>query len=209
MSKANTGVDDHAKVKVRVIEFELEGSNATVENSIRQLTTALTPRNGTVKVISPKPPAKELSGAATEVEDVSDTEVVDEETQEPNGDTPQVKKPARPKSKPKTPEYIHDLMTPEQMATFKQFAKDKNVTSKNKQYLVASYWLKENGVSATVNADKIYSCYKNAGWSIGFNDWGQTFHNLVHSEHMRKAGTPGEFAINPLGEDAVTKGTEA
>jgi len=35
----------------------------------------------------------------------------------------------------------------------------------------------------------------------------QTFRNLVHSQQMRKAGN-GEFAINPSGEDAVTKGTE-
>src|SRR6266700_2502708 len=77
--------------------------------------------------------------------------------------------------------------------------------SKNQQYLVAAYWLKEHGNSPTVTADKIYTCYKTANWSAGFNDWSQTFHNLVHAEYMRKVGK-GEFAINPTGEHLVKKG---
>jgi hypothetical protein len=49
-----------------------------------------------------------------------------------------------------------------------------------------------------VNADKIYTCFKMAPWPTPFNNWAQTFHNLVHTEHMRKVGT-AEFAINSLG----------
>ena len=208
MPKSNTGVDDHAKVKVRVIEFELEGSNATVENSIRQLTTALTPRNGSVKVLPPKAPNKELSTASTEVEDVIDAEVVDEETNVTDSETTSAKKAARVKSKPKPPNYIHDLMVGDQLKAFKEFAKEKAPTSRPKQYLVATYWLREHGGSPTVNADKIYTCFRNAPWPLGFTDWRAPFDSLVHTEHMRKVGV-GEFAINPPGEEAVTKGTEA
>jgi hypothetical protein len=202
MPKANTGVDDHAKVKVRVIEFELEGSNATVENSIRQLTTALTPRNGTVKALPPKPANKELSGAATEIEEVIDAEVVEEETSEPSGDTPQPKKTPKVKAKPKAPTYLHDLMDPAKLAEFKAFAAAKNPTTRPKQYLTATYWLKEHGGNPTVNADKIYTCFKTADWPTNFNDWRAPFDRLVHEEDMRKTGV-GEFAINPTGEAKV------
>ena len=90
---------------------------------------------------------------------------------------------------------------------FKLFAKEKAPTSRNRQYLVAALWLKENANSATVNVDKIYTCFKTAGWSVGFNDWRAPFDNLVYTEQMRKV-TPGEFAINPLGEDTVNSGKE-
>jgi hypothetical protein len=107
--------------------------------------------------------------------------------------------------KSKAPEYIPDLIADRE--AFKTFAKEKAATSRNRQYLVAALWLKENANSATVNADKIWTCFKTAGWSIGFNDWRAPFDNLVRNEQMRKV-TPGEFAINPLGEDAVNSGKE-
>jgi hypothetical protein len=40
MPKGSGVVEDRAKVKFRFIEFELEGGNAAVENSVRNLTTA-------------------------------------------------------------------------------------------------------------------------------------------------------------------------
>lgn len=55
MAKGNPGADDHAKVKVRVIEFELEGGNAidicnlaglfTSSNTKKILDMQLTRRN--------------------------------------------------------------------------------------------------------------------------------------------------------------------
>src|SRR5690242_10975476 len=112
MAKSNTGADDHAKVKVRVIEFELEGGNATVENSIRQLTTALTNRPVGPKVI-PAKQVKDLHAAnnGTETIDEPEVEVLEPELVESNGDAQPQKKTPRVKSKPKPPTYLHDLMT--------------------------------------------------------------------------------------------------
>lgn len=202
MPKGNPGGDDHAKVKVRVIEFELEGGNATVENSIRQLTTALTSRGSAPRAIAPPPKNNnELAAAAPQPEEeVVDSEVMEPETVDTNGNGASAPaRPSRPK-KFKPPTYLHDLIT--DTAGFKEFAKEKAPDSKTKQYLAAAYWLKEVGKCPTVNADKIYTCYKTAEWSVGFNDWAQTFHNLVFTEHMRKVAK-GEFAINPTGEEVV------
>jgi hypothetical protein len=196
------GVDDHAKVKVRVVEFELEGANATVENSIRQLTQAITATRIAPKPAPPKQP-KELNGTTIEHEVVQDPEpeVVDAEPVE-NGDAPPAKKMPRTKAKPKAPTYLHDLMEGTQLAAFKAFAKEKNPTTRPKQYLTAAYWLKEHGGHPTVNADKIYTCFKNADWQTNFNDWRATFDRLVYEEDLRKTGI-GEFAINPTGEAKV------
>ncbi len=65
------------------------------------------------------------------------------------------------------------------------------------------YWLKEMNGTPMVNMDGIYTFYKTAGWSVGFNDWAQPFHNLVHDDLIRKGETKGEFTINPTGEDVV------
>jgi hypothetical protein len=202
MAKGNPGAEDRAKVKLRVIEFELEGSNASVENSIRQLTAALTTRNGTAKpAITPK--AKELSGgAATEPEEAVDADVI--EPDENESETPAASpKTPRPKAKPKPPTYLPTMLTKDKLEEFKAFAAKKtSAMARRQQYLVAAFWMKEHGGDENVNADKVYTLFKTAGWPTNFNDWRMTFDNLVYSEHLRKVGK-GEFAINPLGEDEV------
>jgi hypothetical protein len=209
MAKGNVREEDRAKVKLRVIEFELEGANSSVENSIRQLATALTARTNGGSKLPPSKPPKELASGETE-DPAQEAEPVEAEVVDDGADAQPAKtKTARPKSKPKPPTYLPNLnLTGKNGITFKEFAKEKAPTTRPKQYLVATYWLKEHGEDQTVNADKIYTCFKTAGWPIGFNDWRAAFDQLVHSEHLRKVGV-GEFAINPLGEDAVTKGTDA
>jgi len=200
MAKGNPGAEDRAKVKLRVIEFELEGGNASVENSIRQLTAALTNRNGVAKPVAPaaKTP-KELAAAP-------DEEILEAETVEPEAEEveapPAAPKKIKVKAKPKAPEYLHDLMEGAKLDEFKEFAKQKNPVSRPTRYLAATYWLKEFGGSPTVTADKMYTCFKNADWPTNFNDWRATFDHLVHEEDMRKVGV-GEFAINPTGEAKV------
>jgi len=76
MPNGNTGGEDRAKVKLRVIEFELEGGNTSVENSIRQLTNALTIRSAITKPLHPRQP-KELTAADNSTENETD-EVVDQ-----------------------------------------------------------------------------------------------------------------------------------
>jgi hypothetical protein len=87
--------------------------------------------------------------------------------------------------------------------SLKTFAAEKKPSSKLRQYLTAMYWLKEMNGTPMVNMDGIYTFYKTAGWSVGFNDWAQPFHNLVHDDLIRKGETKGEFTINPTGEDVV------
>ena len=137
-------------------------------------------------------PEDELQDEEDEPTELSEDES-DEET------APVAPKATRVK-KPKPPEYLPDLIA--DTNAFKEFAKQKNPTSKSQQYLAAAYWLKKNANSPTVTADKIYTCFKTAPWPAGFNDWTQTFHNLVYDELMRRVGK-GEFAINPTGEHQV------
>src|ERR1700722_15680468 len=75
MAKNQGGSDDRAKVKFRVIEFELEGGNAAVENSVRNLTNAITQKNGTGSQGKPALSSNKTSAAlpaAPAVSDVAD-----------------------------------------------------------------------------------------------------------------------------------------
>ena len=203
MAKGNSGAEDRAKVKLRVIEFELEGANASVENSIRQLTNALATRNGSSKPVAPAKPQKELAGAAPE-EDVMEAEVVEPQAAEDETPAAAPKTP-RAKPKPKPPTYLPSMLSKEKFDEFKEFAaKKSSAGTRRQQYLVAAFWMKEHDGGANANADKTYTLFKTAGWSTNFTDWRATFDNLVHSEHMHKVGV-GEFSITPLGEDEVNK----
>lgn len=194
--------------KFRLVVFEGDFSDGSVSELAQAITSALRPTVPPVaRQLHNGKPAAQLTAPETEgrepVED--DEEVVEVEVTEQTENapaSPETPKTSRPK-KPKPPEYLPDLIT--DINGFKEFAKEKNPTSKNQQYLVAAYWLKRFGNTATVTADMVYTCYKTAPWPAGFNDWSQTFHNLVHAELMRKVGK-GEFAINPTGEHQVESG---
>lgn len=107
MAKGIPGAEDRAKVKLRVIEFELEGSNASVESSIRQPTQALSNRNGSpAKVVSSSKPAKELGGATTTEEaDPLEAEVVDAQETETESSAP-----ATPKAPSKNQSQKHQII---------------------------------------------------------------------------------------------------
>jgi hypothetical protein len=187
--------------RIRFIMLDADISDGNLTELTHAITSALKSGSNTpLRQIPPQLQVKTLS-PADEAEE--EEQPVDAEITEDNEGAPAPSKPARPR-KAKPPDYLPELLAGEKGAEFKTFAAEKNPTSRSKQYLVASYWLKEHGDSPTVNADKIYTCFKTAGWPTGFNNFDQPFRNLVHSDHMRKMGA-GEFAINPLGEDVINK----
>jgi hypothetical protein len=210
MATKKTQVEPQKKSnKFRLVVFEGDLSDGSISELAQALTSALKPTAPTIIRQLPKgnAPAQLLAPEQEEeVEDDEDT-VIDgnqEEQEEPTPTASVAPKTPRTKKPPKPPTYLPDLIT--DMAAFKEFAKQKAPKSKNQQYLVAAYWLKKFGGVENVSADMVYTCYKSAPWSAGFNDWSQTFHNLVHAELMRKVGK-GEFAINPTGEHQVDNPT--
>lgn len=194
--------------KFRLVVFEGDMSDGSVSEIAHALSAALRPTTSPVvrQLQNGKPAAQLIAPEAEGEERVEEEEeVVDGEPTEEAQEMPvaaETPKTSRPR-KPKPPEYLPDLIT--DINAFKEFAKEKNPTSKNQQYLVAAYWLKKFGNTATVTADMVYTCYKTAPWPAGFNNWDQTFRNLVHDELMRRVGK-GEFAINPTGEHQVESG---
>jgi hypothetical protein len=190
--------------KIKFVLVEADISDGNLSELTQAITAALRPSIVHARQINRSNNAA-LPPAGPPEDDVIEQDVTDPEEEE-SEEVAAAAKSSKPK-KPKQPEYLDELLPPDKMKAFKEFAEEKAPGNKRKKYLVATYWLREHGGNPTVNADKIYTCFRAANWSIGFSDWGQTFHNLVFADLLRRAGA-GEFALTTLGEDAVVKGTE-
>jgi hypothetical protein len=190
--------------KFRLVVFEGDFSDGSISQIAQALTSALRPSATTA-------PRQLHSGKSTgqilppdlddEVDEEEDQQIdVEDEADEPRVDAEKISKPSRQK-KTKPPVYLHDLIADADAA--KSFATEKAPSSKTKQYLTAMFWLKELNSNPTANNDKVYTFYKTVGWSTNFNDWGQTFHNLLSGDLIRKGEAKGEYTINPTGEAVV------
>ena len=199
------GNEDHAKVKLRVVEFELEGGNAAVESSIRQITHALGIRNSaSTRMAPPKSPKEIAAGNEAEIteeeETLQDVEYADAEVV--NQDAPHAKQKAKSVYRPRVPEYKHDMDVTGNGVAFKDFAAQKNPKKNTQRHLVAACWLKEHGNSPTINIDKVYTCYRTVSWPTTQPDWDANFRGQVPTSRFRRVN-PGEYAITPIGEDDV------
>lgn len=192
--------------KFRLVVFEGDFSDGSVSEIAQALTSALRPSTPTIvrRLSNGKlaahalPPEAEEELLGDEDDAVIDADTTEEAAEDEEAPGPS--KPSRPK-KSKPPTYLHDLITDGDAA--KTFATEKAPSSKARQYLTAMFWLKEINSTPTSNFDRVYTFYKTVGWNVGFNDWNQTFHNLLADDLIRKGDVKGEYAINPTGEAVV------
>jgi hypothetical protein len=213
MAKNASGPDDRAKVKFRVIEFELEGANAAVENSVRNLAAAITQKNGTGTPA--KPVIIKGSGAGpmlTAVPTAAEVEEPENSEAQPVGGAEEEaadSSPARPRvvrRPPPVPQVIDLDLTGGDMP-FAKFCEGKNLSKDTDKYLVCAYWLKEYRDTPTVTDDHIYTIFK-------FMKWPLQADVAAPLRSMKRTGwfsTPerGKYAINHLGENEVNRMTAA
>ena len=196
--------------KFRFVVFEGDFSDGSVSELAQAITSALRPTAPpVVRQLHNGKPAAQLIAPEAEGEEqgVEGEELIDDELVEDAEETPVAtpKAPRVPRPRVfKNPEFVelewNGTGTPP--VSLKDFANGKAPKSRNRKYLVAAYWLKEHAGRPNVNIDMMYSCFKTAGWSVGFKDWRAPFDNLTYSDHMRKVGT-GEFTITTLGEGVL------
>ena len=192
--------------KIRFVLVEADISDGNLSELTHAITSALKP---TMTPVHRQLPARQTVQALPEVQEPTSEEEVetapDGELEEETGeDTPRTPKP-RPKLP--LPKYLSDFNLTGNGTSFKDYIQANPLRSHVKRYLSAAMWLKEHGNSPTINADKVYTCYKTASWPLGINDWDANFRGAVKRDLMRRV-SPGEYAITPLGEAALQKGDE-
>jgi hypothetical protein len=210
MAKNSGSGEDRAKVKFRFYEFELEGASSSVENSIKQITQAfgakpaivVQPKQGQLNGKVSKDPAPLENPEPVEEEYLDQEE--DSETQGETGGDGAPAKSAKPRKRQvhPLPDYKHDLDLTGSGKSFKDFVASKKITTQTARYLASAFWLKDHGGVQTIDIHKIYTCYKTAGWPTKIEDWDNNFRLLVRRNLFRRV-SQGEYAITPLGEDAV------
>lgn len=209
MATKSKTAETAGKVKFRVIEFELEGTDASLQESLKNLAVAL--GRG-----SPVLPARQLKGPTRQIEANGEAEV---EADPEEGDVLEEEeaeaapaRPATPRKPPRVKTYsiIADLRFDDVQPTLKEFATQKNPTGDLKKYLVIAYWFKYHKKHPNITPEHFYTAYKEMKWTVP-RDPAQPVRELRSNRDQRlgKGTEPGTSVINQIGEndvDALGKG---
>lgn len=192
---------DKGKVKVRVIEFEMEGSNQTLRDSIQNIVGAIGRTPQVVRIAGPA--AGQASTATVNDATVAGSEeiVLDDEfvPTEPGSDTT-AQRSTRPRraARVKSPKPVSaDLRSgPMPLKTFLA----KSPPAIEKRYTLIAYWFKKYQNVKEVTADHIYTAFLEMGWTNLPKDAGQPLRSLKTTGWFDKGTGGGAYEINHIGE---------
>lgn len=191
--------EEKGKIKIRFFEVELEGTDATLQEVIRSV-TSVAGRAPTVLRARTLPPGQDRQEGVEALLD-ENPNVVD--TEEAPISTSSVT-PSKAKTKKKSygnPQVLDiDLKSGE--IPFASYCKSKNPTDTIKKYLVCAAWFKEYRKEEEISIDHIYTCYRAMGWSVQ-KDMGQTFRGGKKQGYFDNGSKNGMWKINHIGLDKV------
>jgi hypothetical protein len=192
------------RVKFRFIEVEMEGSDQTLQNAIREITQSVGRPHVVVKSVAALPSARGNGGAAAEVTgtiaDVEDAEVSVTEETEPNeseDDKPPAEGKAR-KWRPRTPKIV-PIELREGEIPLRDFLKSAP-DSLNDRYTLIAFWFKAHRAIGEITADHIFTAYREMDWTNFPKDVGQPLRALKVLGWFDKGEGDGAYAINHIGD---------
>lgn len=204
MAKSGKPSEQSGKVKFRIIEFELEGSDTTLQDSLKNIAAAFL-RSGTA---TSKPIKyennRQLEGDPSAAGDDVDVEV-DSNDIEDVASIPKTKKSATSK-KVSPAKILTDIRLDDVSPTLKEFCAKKSPSSDLSKYLVIANWFKHYKNLPDLTPDHFHTAYRFLGWSTP-RDPAQPIRDLRHSRRGKfSAGSsPGTSTINHVGENSVTE----
>lgn len=189
-----------AKVKFRVFEFEMDGTDESIQDTMKTLAAALTRGgHGAVPVarrLKTDPPAS-MNGA-------TEAEPEDESTEDAESQVEDVfPKPAASPKKPKkvqTYEVLDDIRFDETPTRLVDFVAHYNLKSDLKRYLAIALWFKEELKLTEINVRHWYTAFKFLKWTIP-NDPAQPIRDLRANKTLSKGSAIGHSFINHIGEN--------
>jgi hypothetical protein len=204
---------DKGRVKVRVIEFELDGSNQTLRDSIRDIVGAIGGRPQISKQQNPaalgnnagKPTNDGERAVPNQDNEGDDSDETIIEVVEPEDGVRQQKR----RSPPRTPQIL-DLDFKSAAIPLTDFCAKLNPDSDNEKYIVIAYWLKHFQLASEVTADHIHTGFRHMKWNTPA-EAGQPLRNLkTRSYGYLKAGSkPGAFVVTHIGDNHVLEMAKA
>ncbi len=209
MVKNFSSREERAKVKFRVefervIEFELEGSNAAVENSVRTLAHALSQKNG-LATQKQAPPLLQtgtlpiaINAKAEEEISVDDFDGDSEEVSNTDSASVRVRTPR----KTRTPEVVNMELTSGDKP-FKEYCEGKDLSTDRNKYLACAAWAKEHHNLPTITDAHIYTMFRFMKWRAP-GDIGSPL-RAMKKEGWFNTPEQGKYGINHLGENLVNE----
>jgi hypothetical protein len=193
--------DDRGRVKFRLIEFEFEGGNASIQESLRSLASALRVNREQVIALPAPPERPAVPGGEFPEEPapkVAQPEVLGgEQSEQSMGSRPRVKTFRSP--------VVLDLELTSGDVPLQKYCESKNPDSDSKKYLIIAAWLKQHRNIAVITADHIHTCYRHMGWHTP-KDAVQPLRDMKSKNGwFGKGAGRGEYAINHIGENEVAK----
>jgi len=194
--------DVPGRVKFRVIEFELDGSDTALQDAIKGLSTALAGSRA-------QTPVKRLTSGngalpSAVVEDSINADGAEEETQDGVSEAPETSRP-RTTGKPRAvarPKVI-DLDLTSGDLPLKAFLEQENPTNDSRRYLMIAYWLKHQRQITSIGTNHIYTAYRSMGWNNIPADPLLPFRNMRTQGWFDLGEKRGEYTLNHVGEGKV------
>ncbi|HEY2781978.1 MAG TPA: hypothetical protein VGI90_14440 [Steroidobacteraceae bacterium] len=191
------------KIKFRFIDFEMDGSDSTLQDAIKQITQAIgRPTAIKVQTASLTGPSKggaeevlDAEGDTTE-EETQDTELEDDDDDQTTS-ADRASKPRRFKS-PKVVQV--DLRGQNPLRPFlERIAPDSDA----KRYMAIAYWFKTFRDAPEIGPDHIYTAYKEMSWSNIPKDVGAPLRALKSDGSFEKGAGKQAYILNHIGEGKV------
>lgn len=187
--------------KVKVIYFELEGSNQSLRESIRDIVGAIgrVPQLARTQVKTIAAPSDAGKGEPEEEVVIAvDGEQVDDETTE-------VTSAAAPRKRAVTRSpAIVDIDLKQGSMSLMDFLQKLNPSSDVNRYVCALYWLKANANLAEAGMDEVHTCYRAMKWNTPADAaWPLRDMKKPKYGYVRAGSKNGMFAITHIGENHV------
>lgn len=209
MAKAPPRTTGNAKVKFRVFEFEMDGSDDSIQDTMKTLAAALT-RGGHGAVPITRRLKAETPATLANGEAQAEEEHDGEEHAEDAGVDDAVVKPAKER-KPAAPrkampvKVLPGISFTDVDPTLKDFYESKN-PGKNitANYLVVAYWYKNHRGIEELTVDHFHTAFRQVGFPTPRNAI-QPIRELRNSRDGRLMGgaAPNSCIIHHLGENYV------
>jgi hypothetical protein len=189
------------RVKFRFLEFEIDGSDATLQESLKNIAAAISRSpSGTKLINSTSNKAQNEEAEAEGGEDLNETHSENNFEATPSA----VEAPPRRRAV-RSPKILADLDLSKADVSLKDFCTEKNPTTDTQKYLVIAAWLKEQLKLQEVTTDHIHTCYRTMGWHTPKNALKPLQNMKDKNGWFSKGSATATYAINHVGENEVSK----
>jgi hypothetical protein len=197
---------EQSTVKVRIIDFEMSGSDQSLQESLQTIAAAFSRGNQTVQV-SRRLSNNNVQGQSDSSDinpDVGGEESHEIKDVEVRGPVPSERRSHTARKAPVV-KILNDVVFTNTVPTLKEFYEEKRPGKVIKStYLVVGYWYKHHGGIEELTADHFHTAFRHIGFATP-KDALQPMRDLKNPRdgRMMNGNAPNTSIINHLGENFV------